>query len=165
MNKQLFRFGPFTQTRRLDAIAFRFFKQFSRMEYALKAAGKLKRPDGPAEVDWLGFGDEIDAAFQAKVADDKDLKEARDFVLGDPPKKQMVQDRSLYWKETIPDSKTETSLLLQYVCRMRNNLFHGGKFGLDWVDPDRSEALLFHGLMILNACIDIDLTVEENYQY
>ena len=32
---------------------------------------------------------------------------------------------------------------------MRNNLYHGAKFNGTWFDPQRSERLLGHGLVVL----------------
>lgn len=145
--------GPFSNHADLDALAHRFFRQFSRTEYALKATGLMKRPTGSAEADWQAFGNEIDQAFLAIRNQREELREACDYMLNRPPKKQVAKDGNLSWSDRKPEAKTETALLLQYVCRVRNNLFHGGKFNGQWFDPERSEELLRHALTILGHSV------------
>lgn len=147
--------GPFSDHPVLDEMANRFFRQFSRMEYALKAARFLKRNDGLAEASWTSFGDEIDQRFLGSVDKDEQLRAAYDYIMSSPPKKQMAREGRLEWTEAKPDANSTTSLLLQYVSRTRNNLFHGGKFSSGWLDPHRSEQLLGHALTVLDSCIDI----------
>jgi hypothetical protein len=140
--------GPFTNHRELDQLAYQFFRQFSRSEYALKTVGHLKRPDGVAEADWKGFGDSVDEALHTVLRTHDDLREACSYLLDMPPKKQVVRGGQLGWDDGKPDAKTDSSLLLQYVCRVRNNLFHGGKFNGQWFEPERSELLLQHSLTV-----------------
>ncbi len=157
--------GPFTDHPALDEMANSFFRQFSRMEYALKAAGFLKRTDGPAEANWTRFGDEINQRLLGSVENDGRLQAAYNYIMCTPPKKQMAREGRLEWREAKPDAKSETSLLLQYVSRTRNNLFHGGKFSSGWLDPDRSERLLGHALTVLDSCIDILPEVSAAYHH
>jgi len=58
----------------------------------------------------------------------------------------------------------QSDLVLQYVRRVRNNLFHGGKFNGRWFEPERSAELLIHCLTILNACLEVSPEVGEAYR-
>ncbi|RWJ32112.1 MAG: hypothetical protein E5X40_05115 [Mesorhizobium sp.] len=83
-----------------------------------------------------------------------DLKAAVDFILDHPPKKQIIANGVLTWSNSAPDTDLLSDRVLIYVRRVRNNLFHGGKFNGHWFEPERSELLLRHSLVILRACID-----------
>ena len=45
------------------------------------------------------------------------------------------------------------ALIWLYLRRVRNRLFHGGKFNLRTANPDRSSVLLEHTVTILMAAI------------
>ncbi|TIO48901.1 MAG: hypothetical protein E5X80_26110 [Mesorhizobium sp.] len=85
---------------------------------------------------------------------DPDLKAAVDFILERPPRKQIIANGVLTWSDSVPDTDLLSDRLLIYVRRVRNNLFHGGKFNGHWFEPERSELLLRHSLVILRACIN-----------
>lgn len=120
------------------------------MEYALKAAGFLKNAQRHAEADWKRFAAEIEVRLAA-VKEVK-LQGAIDFLLKEPPKKQVNINNVLGWETTPPGAANQTELLLRYVCRVRNNLFHGGKFNGRWFQPERSGKLISASLVILDAC-------------
>jgi hypothetical protein len=124
------------------------------MEYALKTTGLLIKENGPAEANWQRFADKIDPALA--IATDTDLKAAIAFVLTEPPRKQAVQGGKLKWIAGDPGSQSRARLLVIYVCRIRNNLFHGGKFNGTWFDPERSEKLLQAALVILRYFSDVN---------
>ncbi len=161
------RLGPFSDHPRLDEIAHRMFREFSRMEYGLKAVGHLKRKgrDGPAEADWDSFAHAIDRAFGQRLSANPDLQSAVEYIRTHPPKKQIVRDGVLGWSGIPPTSDSETGILLKYVGRVRNNLFHGGKFNGHWIDPERSEQLLLRCLVVLNACLLASPDVREAYEH
>ena len=57
------------------------------------------------------------------------------------------------WEEmTCLFAPSLAKFLFLLIRRVRNNLFHGGKFNGKWFEPERSEALLQHGLVILRHC-------------
>ena len=70
-----------------------------------------------------------------------------------PPKKQVVVNALIDWDEAAPQTNLRSDLVLIYVRRVRNNLFHGGKFNGRWFEPQRREVLLRHSLTILRACL------------
>jgi hypothetical protein len=129
--------------RRGNRLATKLFRKFAQFEYALKAAGYLRcGRDNAAEPDWTEFAKSIPAVFDAP--DEPGLAEAVRFILAEPPKKQVVVNGRLEWSVAAPEGKKQSDLVLIYVRRVRNNLFHGGKFNEKWFAPDRSEPLIRH---------------------
>ncbi|WP_417832579.1 hypothetical protein [Terasakiella sp.] len=145
----------------LDELAAKFFKTFSRMEYALKAAS-FHNGNGKAEANWTKFSEAINTCFDD--IDDPDLIAALDYIESNPPKKQIVRDGALEWSEVAPRSASKVDLVLLYIRRVRNNLFHGGKFNGHWFEPERSQELLSHSLVVLNACLDANQNVKAAYE-
>ena len=129
----------------------RLFKLFSRMEYALKATG-FHCGEGNATANWTGFAksDEIEALIANPRP--KRLVDAIAVISGQPPRKQVVVNDTLQWADVPPNSNSDADILLQYVRRIRNNLFHGGKFNGNWFAPQRSERLIDAAITILNSC-------------
>lgn len=158
------RLGPFTNHPQLDDVAHRFFRQFSRLEYALKATGKLVRKDGPAEASWAEFSDLIDKQFSSLLSTSEPLSRACDYILSSPPKKQVARAGDIAWSDAPPHAKSTTELVHRYVCRVRNNLFHGGKFNAEWFDPERSKELIEHSITILEHSIRLSPDVLAAYE-
>lgn len=144
----------------LDQLAGNLFHAFSRTEYALKAAG-YNNGDGAAEANWRKFALEVDGLIANPTT--KDLREAIDFFFNAPPKKQVIVGGVIQWEISEPTTNSQADKLLIYVRRVRNNLFHGGKFNGHWFEPERSEPLLRHSLTILTACVESVPAVREAY--
>jgi hypothetical protein len=145
----------------LDDLAAQMFRVFSRTEYALKAAG-YNSGDGPAEANWGRFALDVEGLITNPPS--AQLQEAIQFVFNAPPKKQVIVGGSIKWKTVEPSTNSRADKLLQYVRRVRNNLFHGGKFNGHWFEPERSEALLRHSLVILSSCVEAIPEVREAYR-
>jgi hypothetical protein len=145
----------------LSELAFRLFKDFARMEYALKATGFHK---GKAEVkaDWQRFALTVEDALANPRTPTVDR--ATRYILNHPPKKQVVRHGSLQWDAAPYSGNSNADRILVYVRRVRNNLFHGAKFSRDWFDPARSRELLKHSLTILSACREASYEVREAYR-
>ena len=47
--------------------------------------------------------------------------------------------------------------VLDLIRRVRNNLFHGGKFNDAHSGPGRNELLLRHSLAILHRCLELSI--------
>lgn len=144
----------------LDQLAAEMFRTFARFEYALKAAGYHKG-NGAAEPNWRSFAESIPGAFDGPA--DTPLGEAVRYILEHPPKKQVVAGGNLDWSEEAPQTDLQSDRVLIYVRRVRNNLFHGGKFNGRWFEPQRSEILLRHSLTILRACLDASDDVRQAF--
>lgn len=135
----------------LDELGLRMFQTFARMEYALKAAG-YHRGDGPAKPDWDRLGRDCDQCF--RETNSPELRAAIDYIMDEPPRKQVIEEGRLAWKEVVAHGQTRGEQLLVYIRRIRNNLFHGGKFNGHWFASERSKTLLCHSLTVLRACRD-----------
>jgi hypothetical protein len=136
----------------LSQLANHLFYIFCRMEYALKAAG-YNKGDGPAEANWQ-HKDFLAAVEYLIAKPSPELQTAIDFIFAAPPKKQVIVAGNIEWAVAEPANASLADKLLIYVRRVRNNLFHGGKFNGRWFEPERSEPLLRHSLTILSACVD-----------
>jgi len=144
----------------LDRLAFDFFREFARCEYSLKVAGFLKEKPY-LSADWRAFASEVEHVFNSPLSER--VKCAIDYYLENPPKKQIVRNGLLDWSEANPRSKNQAELVLRLVGQTRNNLFHGGKFNKNWFEPQRSEALMTHALIILRAAVDANPQVKKAY--
>src|SRR5436190_14601447 len=116
----------------LENLATDFFKKFSRGEFALKAGNFHKGVDRAAEADWERFALSIENTLSDQELSKPEaamLKEAVEFLLNEPPKKQYIDNNgNLEFRPNEPDHKSRADLILLYVRRVRNNLFHGAKF-------------------------------------
>ena len=84
------------------------------------------------------------------------------YLLKEPPKKQILQDKELIFQEQkIDEKQKKTQQLLHMVRTVRNNLFHGGKYHSN--DDNRDELLIRHSLEILLVCKELDKKVKEKY--
>lgn len=131
----------------LDRLAFKFLKEFARIECALKASG-FHNGDGDAKANWDTFANSI----ANNLENDSHLSNAIDYMSRNPPKKQVIANGILAW-DTASVHPHKTHELLLCVRRVRNNLFHGGKFNGHWFAPERSRVLIQHSLSILEACL------------
>src|SRR5438105_6143516 len=123
----------------LDLLAAELFRTFARFEYALKAVG-YHMGDGRAAPNWRAFAESIPVAFDDPQ--DPDLKAAVAYILEHPPRKQVVANGVLAWSGEPPQTDLLSDRILLYVRRVRNNLFHGGKFNGRWFEPQRSKLIL-----------------------
>jgi hypothetical protein len=108
-----------------DKLTLSFFATFSRFEYALKAAGKVRAGiGGAAEANWQ----EVENAIrQADVQSAERIRSKAGILLTDPPRKQVVVDGQLHWQPAGP-AGDEAQNLVASLKRVRNNVFHGGKY-------------------------------------
>lgn len=150
-----------------------FFLSFSRFEYALKASGFFQRattirhsgfvpPD--AKPDWDRFAVSLRGYFDK--ARHRELSNACDYILENPPWKQVVVNGSLLWESPVrPNGQSDVEFLLRMVRCVRNNLFHGGKFSDIELqeNTDRTENLLRSALIILNECLHLYPQVKREF--
>jgi hypothetical protein len=144
----------------LNELSQEVFRTFARCEYALKAAG-FHCGDGDANVNWRNFAVSIEHAFANPH--DPVFANAITYILAQPPKKQVVKNGQFQWEAAIPPTNSRADLVLLYVRRVRNNLFHGGKFNGHWFEPQRSGDLLRHSLVILKAAVQASALVNAAY--
>jgi hypothetical protein len=135
----------------LDQLAFRFFKLFAQYEYALKVLGYAKAgKQNQAEVEW----DRFSADIGKTILNDEDPRvvEARQYIFEKPPKRQIWVNDAIDWAE-VPNNERSSQILYSHIRRVRNNLYHGGKFNGRWIDPDRSRELLSGSLLLLEKLV------------
>lgn len=147
-------------------LVLQFFVTFSRFEYALKRAGFLENR-GYASPDWDSFAKEIEPKLAS--IQDAEFTNAQTYLLQHPPKKQIVKmpGNKLDWEEEdssrVPKNAT---YLLQMVRRVRNNLFHGGKYPERPVSGRRlrNSELLHACMTILEKCLPLDEKVKHFFE-
>ena len=147
----------------LDALVYEFFRTFARFEYALKASGFHRLGRINAEADWARFAKSAPVRGVLDDPVDAGLTEATDYILNHPPNKQVIENGTVTWSDRPPDAESQSGRVLGFVCRVRNNLFHGGKGNQHWFDPERTERLLTHSLTILRGCLDASEGVADAY--
>ncbi len=144
----------------LDELSIEMFRTFARFEYALKAAG-FHKGDGAADANWTKFAESLPKLLDDPKGDE--IKAALKYFAEKPPKKQVVINDVLDWSSVSPSTNNKSDEILIYVRRVRNNLFHGGKFNGKWFEPQRSAELLRHSLTILNAFLAASPKVNAAY--
>ena len=131
-----------------------FFIYFSRFEYALKRAEYIRGNSKGAEAYWDKFVDEIKEAFDAKI--NTELEEAVKYLLSNPPKKQVLYEGRLSWKDNRRNKgESNIKYLLRLVRTVRNNLFHGSKFREVFDGQARDERLIKSSLVLLKTCLEL----------
>jgi hypothetical protein len=134
-----------------------FFLFFARFEYALKRARFTRKNEGEAEADWDQYASSGAVANLVEKNNEERFKAAVALLKAEPPKKQFVNNGVLAWG---PDGYKGPFNLARIFClvrRVRNNLFHGGKFpeGPE-NDISRDQKLLGASIVVLQACLDFD---------
>lgn len=142
-------------------LIFEFFMVFSRFEFALKRSGYFRGDSSRAVPDW----DKFCIAFQDRyyTTITPEFQQACEYYTTYPPKKQVVQDNQVVWKENVQgNNESEFAWIIRSIRAVRNNLFHGGKFPYDQV---RDNTLLFQGLVILHEIMSYDKNLERKFTF
>lgn len=143
----------------IDQLAFRFFKLFAQYEYALKAMGFGRATHaGTAEADWDRFANELGVLLLRDL--DPKIAAARTYLFEHPPKRQVWTNQGVAW-DAVPNNERSAQILFSHVRRVRNNLYHGGKFNGRWIDPDRSAELISKSLLLLEVLVKADASLLE----
>ncbi|WP_407531880.1 hypothetical protein [Vibrio parahaemolyticus] len=160
---------------KLEKEIFKFFVIFSRFEFALKSSGFLvKKPSGKsAEPNWDSFVKKYKETFQ--VTDD--LNNSFTYLTNQcsAPSRQIlvVSDEgtvnevlSSTWKEqNIDVNAPELKKVVDSIKLVRNNLFHGGKYGdKSWNDPDRTSLLIEHSIKVIWALVGLNSDIEVYFE-
>jgi hypothetical protein len=134
-----------------DGLAADFMIVFARFEYALKRAGYYRSDGNTLQPDWDAFAKRLATSTHA------DLLKAGETILKNPPSKEAVTNGSWTWADIrVTNAANDLERLLLYVRRIRNNLFHGGKFPPDQPkEYARDKQLLESSLAVLEATLDV----------
>lgn len=132
-----------------------FFVLFARFEYAMKAAGvRQVRKSGAVEADWSKLADDV--GCDLLTSSDTAIIKSCDYLLRKPPKRQDLKNETLVWSDVPANQGSDKKDLFVYIRRVRNNLFHGGKFkGRYLADPERSSQLIRASTIVLNAVLKL----------
>lgn len=134
-----------------EELTISFFFIFSRYEYALKAAGKVGNND-PAEPDW----GHVEKAIRTMDASQRErVERSAGILIQDPPRRQVYRDGQLQFVPAGPAGDHATNLVVS-LKRVRNNLFHGGKYVPDGVALSaRSRELVQCAVAVLTELLQI----------
>jgi hypothetical protein len=157
--------NPFPHVPLPQGLAFEFIGTFARYEYALKESGFAKGGAEQVSANWDAFSVAIDWHFR-RVAD-LEFRAAVVFLLAEPPRKQVLKDGRVAWKESpanLASPKAQQVLLM--VRRIRNNMFHGAKvWSPERGNGDRDIKLVDAGLKILKGCVTLNAEVNSNFRF
>ena len=151
-----------------DELAFRFFREFSLLEYALKRAGFV-RAEGRRDVattNWQRFETEVDLAesFRKRSSEQDDLKNAVEYLQAAPPKFLRCSEGQLHWTDTEVPEKS-LAAILRAARNVRNNLFHGDKTSsMGETAVGRDECLVRCSLTVLKHCVELNEAVKAHYE-
>jgi hypothetical protein len=124
---------------------------FARFEYALKSAQFARLDMDRAEPDWVKFINEVDKDDPLLLAP---VLASGKYLLTDPPRQQIRTDGGLAWEEVKRQpGSSELRFLLEGVKRVRNNLFHGGKFETLTDLSERNSRLVRDSLDVLRGVL------------
>lgn len=131
----------------------------------VKRSSFLRRAaSGQADADWERYAPSLQGQF-AGVKDVEFLK-AIEFLKRQPPKKQVVgASGDIEWSATNQGSQTDAQYVFVLVRRIRNNLFHGGKYPMAPVtDVARNRRLLESAIVVMMQCLRLSKTVREAFE-
>jgi hypothetical protein len=145
-------------------LALKFFITFSRFEYALLAAGYHTDPTtGPLLTDWDCF-----KCFLTKKVDPKELQpviDAGNYLIKNPPGKLILGPNGPDFEPVILHKQREIEFLIEGVKRSRNNFFHGNKFYIQQLKPDRNKLVLETSLTVLEKLLEVPSLSAVNDRY
>src|SRR5258708_987071 len=124
-----------------EALVYEFLVSFARFEYALKGGGYARRGDNHAvKPDWDRFTRVLETEHADLV---ESIVGAGQYLLDEPARVQVVRGNTLGWADAPRiGGESDFSYLIRSLRRVRNNLFHGGKFaGGSSDDPQRNKRL------------------------
>lgn len=125
-----------------------FFAIFSRMEFSLKEMEFTRNERGVASPAWWRFAEDMNDKVAIKPG--SELAESIRYLCEEPP---MVQVAAQSWQNQDLHGKTDFERAIDAACRVRHNLFHGGKH-TPHSSPDRDQKLVSSARCVLLACVN-----------
>jgi len=133
-----------------------FFAFFSRMEYALKAAGYVRGVRGRATPDWRRFGEVV--APQLDAVREQVILDAVAYLTNEPPLVQTLKG----WEHRVLKGNGRGERAIDAAQRVRHNLFHGGKHTPE-SKPGRDLRLVESAYVVLKAALELEPHVEHAF--
>ncbi len=137
-----------------QSLYFDFFVVFSRFEYALKRADWIHNHAEKLEVNWDLAAKEIEEECPALAST---LRNEHRYMFDSPPEKQTING---FVCSKVKDD-TDLRALLRSISTVRNNLFHGGKWG--GTDHSRNRELISCALEITQKIVRADRRLNEPF--
>lgn len=132
-----------------------FMGTFARFEYALKRAGYVEGNEKSVAAAWDRFGHDMASVSPEMM---KPLLASCMYLQSHPPKKQVLENDQLIWKQRGASGGSATEEVLLSVRTVRNNVFHGGKVPEGPItDPLRDEQLIKDCLAVLHALLSFPI--------
>jgi hypothetical protein len=128
-----------------DKLICSFVKLFAMYEYKIKdlTYWTANNENTTFKIDWDKFVNEKIFLNDQEKEDIKTL-----YITNHPPMKQVVKDDELQWKSVSSRDKSKIALF-GHIRRVRNNLYHGGKFDDSWEHRKRNIKLISDAVNIL----------------
>ena len=97
----------------------------------------------------------------------KDVIDAVKFLLDQPPRKQVLSGTRVEFRDCLPDENLpQVVQVLLMVRRVRNNLFHGGKYLPEGkTEAGRDERLVACSMQVLKYCLNMAPEVQVSYEH
>lgn len=131
---------------------------FCGFEDALKRGGYLREDKTGPWPDWWRFADCNCQVFDGQT--DDALHQATECLIANPARLQIRTEDAVVDYQANPSPLPGDGIpqkAVNAIQRVRNNLFHGGKFGSGEIeDPARSECLLRHSVTVLEHAAELD---------
>lgn len=145
----------------IEKDVFEFFFVFSRFEFALKQSGYITTSSPTSDnaiPDWDALVKDYKKVYVACEETEESIK----YLLEKPPNRQTVYREEsgalqARWKPiTINSNAPLLYTLVDIVKVVRNNLFHGGKYGDNgWDDEARVSLLLKHSINVIHHWLQL----------
>lgn len=138
-----------------------FLHDFMRTEYALKRSGYLRKNKEIAEADWECYAKNLGGHFFNHIVENGFAK----TLIGHPPRRLLAK---LNWAPKDPNPiENVHQLIINGVCRIRNNYIHGEKFtGGPEGQWERDTLLVAEAQSVLNEAwiFDPELLPKESFK-
>ena len=117
------------------------------------------------KADWGRFGKQIDEKFRGNP--NEKIADAIEYLLKHPPRKQILSEKVVEFQDCPPTENFRQAVqVLLMVRRVRNNLFHGGKYLPDGeTEAGRNKRLVACSMQVLEYCLDMDPQVRVSYEH
>jgi hypothetical protein len=144
-------FDPYNEQYFNPHLAYRFFATFARLEFALKESGRCQIAHGVVVPDWRKYCQELDdlTLDLSHGGLEASLKELTDDECA--PLKEMVCGNDRWGTVPLPKGSA-VRRSIESIKRVRNNLFHGGKYGP--YSSVRNDSLMSHSLTVLAFLVE-----------
>lgn len=124
-----------------------FFATFSRVEYSLKEMKYVRNVHGVVSPAWWRFAQ--DMSDRVDISASSELEKSIGYLCAEPP---MVQVSAQEWQSRDLHGETDIERSIDATCRVRNNLFHGGKY-TPHSPPGRDQRLVESAQLVLLTCV------------